>query len=197
MFWNEKSIFIFIQFKKFSFFFLWHYGMKDLSSLSRDQTHPIAVEVWSLLTTGLLGKFLNSQFLNKSAQIQTDKKFSKDASLGSRISCLGLRHECAVSKGPTVFYFSVKRPYGILEPLFWKISCAFIIFSLNKDGGTGHNYFANSRPLLHWPSLAPGRALPPLGLAPGPAWGLSSLALWNFPSTRPSLIKVCPLLFTA
>ena len=95
-------IFIFIQFSKFSFFSVWHYGMKDLSSLSRDQTHPTAVEVWSLLTTGLLGKFLNSQFLNKSAQIQTGLTRNL-ARMQVILSCLGLRHECAVSKGPTVF----------------------------------------------------------------------------------------------
>ena len=86
----------------FFFFSLWHYRMKDLSSLSGDQTHPTAVEVWTLLTTGLLRKFLNSQFLNKSAQIQTGLARNL-ARMQVILSCLGLRHECAVSKGPTVF----------------------------------------------------------------------------------------------
>lgn len=87
--------------------------------------------------------------------------------------------------------------------VFWNPSSERWVHNLQleqrrKGGGrgAGHSlpYRQQTSPLA---TLGPRKGHSPTWTGPWPCQGLSSLALWNFPSTRPSLSKACPLLFTA
>lgn len=97
--------------------------------------------------------------------------------------------------GAQTWVCCVKRPHGILEPLFWKISCAFIICSLYKDGGTGHNLLCRQQPSPPLAPLGPRKSHSLTWTGPWPAWGLSSLHMPQPHQSLPSTVHCLKLMW--